>query len=537
MSVAALENLKHRSNVAWLDGLRAIAVGLVVAYHIPDVGGALRFLHGGFVGVDVFFVLSGFLVTRSLVAKYEAGGNFRSVFWLARARRIAPALIVVLSTSALLAFLLLRPSELQSFSQSAVAALFYVSNFYFYAGDPYEANTNALIPLIHTWSLSAEAQFYLLYPFLVAGTLSEPHRLLRRLLWLTGVSYVLCHVLFLWNASAAFYWTPSRFWEFGAGALAATSLRVFRIRASLLLPLIGLAAITGAAISFDDKQYNPALGGLLPVTGTVLVLLFTTKGPVASLLSLKPLMLVGAMSYSVYLWHQPILAMARLRTGGSLDLSAVVAAVIIILALSFASWRLVEVPFYRRKFFSSTQRIASFIGVAQVALIALAIVGATYPGTAALWLGGNFSYEPRRGLATRNGKPCPTDTTQDVCVIGDQAVIPSIALLGDSHAATISGAAGQMFKTHSQSALLMPMRGCPFIVGVRRFTYPRDCATHADQVFDRLLADKIQTVVISDYRSLYLTGTGGDGVQKVEENAVYSLAAGRQSLSRASDVL
>lgn len=526
------------SDLVWLDGLRAVAVTLVIAYHAQITAGGVELLRGGFVGVDVFFVISGFLVTRSLVSKWEGGKDYKFTFWIARLRRIVPALIVVIGASGLAAFALLQPSELQEFSKSAVAALAYVSNIYFYFQDPYEAANISTLPLIHTWSLSVEAQFYIAYPFLLSRTLADPSAMLRRLVGLTLVSYVFCIAASALDHSFAFYGTPSRFWEFGVGAIVATLARTkTNAEASGFYPATGLLLIFLAAASLNDEAYRPAVEGVVPVLGTAMILAFARTGPIESALSSLPFVMVGMMSYSLYLWHQPIFAILRLRAGRELDVQWLLGALTLAFALSYLSWRYVENPFRRRRTINADRHFALVVVLTKVAFVGMAAVAVARPITASNWLATGFDYEPKRGVAMRGGKPCPLNTTQDVCVLGDQSVTPTMALLGDSHAATLAAPMSEMLSRHQRSALLMPMQGCPFIAGVMRYHYPRNCAEHVEQVIQKLQQAQIQTVIINDYRNYYLTGIGGDGVENIRDNAVYSVQAGKDSATRLDDVL
>ena len=339
--------MKYRSEI---DGLRAVAVVPVILFH----AGFERF-SGGFVGVDVFFVLSGYLITTILLAEIAEGRFSLIRFYERRARRILPALYFVMLVTLPFAFRLMLPDEFASFAQALISVLFFVSNVYFWQTTDYFSRAAEESPLLHTWSLGVEEQYYMLFPL---GLL---------LLWRLGPRGALAGLIAGSLASLAlaeygvhrwpvptFFLLPTRAWELGLGSLAAfylTRRGLARIPARFGggAAALGLAMILASVALFDAETPFPSLYALLPTVGTVLVVLYADPGALAGrLLSWRPVVFVGLISYSAYLWHQPLFAFARItefrRPGDGLMLGLSLLA----LLLAALTWRYVERPFRDR---------------------------------------------------------------------------------------------------------------------------------------------------------------------------------------------
>lgn len=330
-----------------IDGLRALAVVPVILFH-ADFGA----FGGGFVGVDVFFVLSGYLITSLLIADLQAGRFSLVDFYDRRARRILPALFVVLLASLPLAWISMTPAQLHEYFQSLAAVVFFVSNVLFWQQDGYFAQAAELKPLLHTWSLAVEEQFYIVFPLMLLAL----WRLGRHgLPWILLAMTLASFSLGVWATpampSASFYLIPTRAWELLAGALCALVLT--RRQAAGLAPpqsnlaaAVGLVGILAALVMFDPETPFPGHAAALPVLGTCLLILFAPTGSaVARLLALRPLVGLGLVSYSAYLWHQPLFATARLMSDAEPAPGLMLALSGLSLALAWVSWRLVERPF------------------------------------------------------------------------------------------------------------------------------------------------------------------------------------------------
>lgn len=330
-----------------VDGLRAVAVLSVVFFHAGFSSAA-----GGFVGVDVFFVISGFLIARLIRRDIEAGHFSLVAFYERRARRILPALFSVAAATLMASWVFMLPDQFVEFAQSLLSTLFFVSNVWFWFGvNDYFGAAAELSPLLHTWSLSIEEQFYIGFPILMIVLAGATWRLKFLLLFvLTLCSAILCAVTVHWFPAATFFLLPTRAWEIGIGVLLGfyTShhqpTRWFRD----VIGILGLAAILAPVMLFDSRTPFPGTAALAPTLGTAaLIWLGTVGGSIANrFLAFKPLVFVGLISYSLYLWHWPVLSFLRIRYAQiELPAELSVAAIIASFFMAVASWRWIEQPF------------------------------------------------------------------------------------------------------------------------------------------------------------------------------------------------
>lgn len=347
-----------------IDGLRALAVLPVILFHA-----GFETFSGGFVGVDVFFVISGYLITTIILAELEQGKFSIVNFYERRARRILPALFLVMLVCIPFAWILLSPAELTSFSKSLIAVPLFVSNFFFWRDGGYFETAAELKPLLHTWSLAVEEQYYVLFP------------LFLMLFWKLGKRWIFLTLFLLFCASlavaqwaayarpdAAFYLLPTRGWELLIGAFAAIYLsKSYRKDLSKVASEVGgwlgVALILYAIFTYSKATPFPGLYALVPTLGAVLIILFATQQTsVGKFVGNKLFVRVGLISYSAYLWHQPVLAYAR---HWLLDLSVLVTSLFIVLVifLSILSWKYVEIPFRTKSQFGRKYVfVASFLG-------------------------------------------------------------------------------------------------------------------------------------------------------------------------------
>lgn len=335
--------MHHRVEI---NGLRALAVVSVIAFHLfPDL------LPGGFVGVDAFFVISGFLIAQ-LIARGIVEGRFSLVgFYRNRMRRLFPAMALVTATTLGLGYVWLLPSDYESAAKASGAALAFVSNVFFASQSGYFAPTVAHNPMLHTWSLAVEEQFYLVFPFVMLALVP------RGKWWCVALLVVLGGVSFWWaittnqsSPSVAFYGLHTRAWEMIVGALAGLALvsPALRLGAGLrdTLAWTGLVGLVSSFWLVSPASAHPGWITLLPVLSTALVLLCATTGTSAArVLSWGPAVYVGLVSYSLYLWHQPAIVFGSLHLDGAMTwwMAAVIALVSLILADATTRW--VEAPF------------------------------------------------------------------------------------------------------------------------------------------------------------------------------------------------
>lgn len=433
--------MKNRREI---DGLRTIAVVPVILFHA-----GFRVFSGGYVGVDVFFVISGFLITSNLIGNLE--GNKFSIldFYERRARRILPALFLVLATSIPFALLLMPPDDLKKFFDSVVAVIFFASNILFWREENYFAPASDMRPLLHTWSLAVEEQYYLLFPVLVS------------FLWRFGRNKVFLTVVLLALASFAasewgwrnkptanFYLAPARAWELMAGSICAFLSHGKPRQSHDGLALLGLASILIPIFWYDDATPFPSFYALAPVIGSCLIIMFAATNTWTSrLLSTTPFVGIGLVSYSAYLWHQPLFAFARYASITAPPVSVMCGLVLLTFALAYLSWKFVEQPFRLKGSGALPTRAKVFVASA-IGGIAFVAVGATghfangLPTRFDRTLAGDIGHLEFHELVDQRYLDCqnPTIAASSLKWEGflrckqTRPGVPDIVLLGDSHA-------------------------------------------------------------------------------------------------------
>ncbi len=326
-----------------IDGLRALAIIPVILFH----AGA-NWFSGGFIGVDIFFVISGFLITSIILAERENGDFSYANFYMRRARRILPALFLVLSASCVMAWIWLVPTHLKSFGRTLSAVILVASNIWLARGTGYFDGSEESNPLLHTWSLAVEEQFYFVFPLLICLLWQlGRHRLYIVLGVLAVASLLLAEYGWRTHPSLNFYLLPTRAWELMVGVLAAGYMRSRPATEATLhgewLAIAGLAMMLVPMFAFDNLTPFPSVFGLVPTCGVALVLIFATSATVVGRgLADKRLVAVGLVSYSAYLWHQPLFAFARVAWGEPLTWQTYAGAIALTAGLSWLSWRYVE---------------------------------------------------------------------------------------------------------------------------------------------------------------------------------------------------
>lgn len=342
-----------------IDGLRAIAVGAVIFYHAKITILGFQPFKGGYIGVDIFFVISGYLITALILNELNKTGNFSlKYFYERRVRRIIPALLFVIILSFPFAWIYLLPNPYVDYSKSILYSLGLSSNFYFhYSGQEYAAESSLLKPFIHTWSLSIEEQFYILFPlFLLLIFKFYKKYLFNFLVILFFISFVFSE----WGSrnfsSFSFYFLPSRGWELLSGSLMAyLKNKFYEKRQSKLtikiFPFIGLLFIMYSFFFFNDKTIHPSIFTLLPVVGTCLIIWFSQKGEfITKILSSKLFVGIGLISYSLYLWHYPLFAFNRITSFTDGDILKKLGLIVILFFISIFSYQLIEKPSRNRNF-------------------------------------------------------------------------------------------------------------------------------------------------------------------------------------------
>ncbi|WP_396659415.1 acyltransferase family protein [Microbacterium sp.] len=532
-----------------MQGLRAIAVGLVLLYH----AGVAPFT-GGYVGVDVFFVISGFLISSHLLDSIDRTGRVGfAQFYARRARRILPASFTVAILTAVALVLFAPPLTLTRMLEDAVATILYVPNVRFAIQDTDYLADHAPSAYQHYWSLGVEEQFYLIWPLLLLAIvlLARRRRAVVGLLvtLVAAGSFVACVLVTQVQQPMAFFLLPMRAWELLAGALVGIVL----LRANPRMPgwvaaaggWLGLGAVLAAGILFDDATAFPGAAAALPVVGTAAVIFFGTSSPRGGpgrLLSLRPMQYVGLISYSLYLVHWPLLVVPALAVGDELLGSVwmrVLLGIVVAVPVAGALYRFVEDPVRRARILTARPPRTTLLATGAATLVIALAVGLTAawsavrpilgPGGAEVAPAEPVAPPPISAAVPENLTPslrsvaddipdlypdgCHHDTVQtrvQECVYGDEEADLEVAIFGDSHSAQWLPA----LQSLSASTLPMSIRtytksSCPAVdvaVLVRNVPYT-SCDSWRSAVLEHLVSDPPDLVLISSYADYPLADT------------------------------
>jgi peptidoglycan/LPS O-acetylase OafA/YrhL len=505
---------RHRGDI---DGMRAIAVSLIVLFHL-----GFRWVPGGYVGVDIFFVISGYLIVGQIARDLDGGTFSIARFYQRRMRRIFPALFATVGVSIALGFLLLLPGDFVTMAQSARYAVTALSNFYFLFNTGYFDAQADLMPLLHTWSLGVEEQFYLISPALLLGVylLFGRNRrwIVSALLVASIFSFVANVTLVEADTKAAFYLPHTRAWEFCAGAFLSL-VSVKSVEGSKFISeaaaVIGIMLITSAALLYDTNTPFPGSAAALPVLGAVLVIApFQSPGLLRYWLATWPFRWIGQISYSLYLWHWPAITFYRhYNLGREITAAQGIALLIVIVLVSWASWRYIESPF--RKYTEPAWRSIGK-GTATALLLFLVSVGVIVSGGFAARMPASAKpYESREVMWEWT---CPQDRELPglghVCILGAdwETAKAHGFLIGDSHAqhfAPILDIAGRQ----AGVSLIQPDWSCMPLIGttsIKRYApdhpgYTEQCVDLYKPVIDYIQKHSdIRVVAVAAAWSFYL---------------------------------
>ena len=489
-----------------IDGLRALAVVPVILFHAN-----FPMFAGGYVGVDVFFVISGFLITSIILAEIEAKTFTVLGFYERRARRIMPALYFVMCCSIPFSWLWMPPAQLKSFTDSLVATALFCSNFLFWSESGYFTTAAAEKPLLHTWSLAIEEQFYLFFPLILSIFWFVGK---RRLALGFGIVALTSFAASIWvlpfDSEAGFYLMPSRAWELLAGSILAFVERKRPLHTRLgilpaqLLSCLGLILLSYAVLAQDVGAPSTSLFTLLPVSATWILLAFATPETfVGRFLSHRWLVAIGLASYSAYLWHQPLFAFARLRETSVPSPLLFGLLIIAIGVLAYFSWRFVELPFRDRSRFKRKD-IFAIAAVTTMSISTIGLIGSiSQIGYLRFTKDQLAVLEPGRSTKTNCDWQMllPKFPKIDVCYFGAKTGKP-IVLWGDSHAVALLAAANESFKIADHSGWLIRNNYCESIVGIynsRKFSFKKsgDCERSQSALLDFMRTLKPRAIVIA----------------------------------------
>ncbi len=478
-----------------VDGLRAIAVLSVVLFHVD-----LTVLPGGFIGVDIFFVISGYLITKNITSDLHAQKFAVGTFFYRRFRRLFPALLVTIFLTFVCGAALLSPAHFAEMSGSAVSALFSVSNFYFWFDADYFGTEASLKPLLHFWSLSVEEQFYLFWPFLLlfATKILHHDRLWLLFVVLALVSTAAAEYVLTVDPAAAFYLMPFRIVEFAIGALCVSKARFWKSDfANNLATIVGLVGIAVALLTYSESTRFPGISALLPCLATALIILSKDSRVATKLLGGTWPVRIGLISYSMYLVHWPVVVYWKYITAS--PLTAIDQAIIVILCFVLAQglYKLVEQPLRLQKAeepFKKRNVVLAALGVLAVAI--------TVPGVHAYSKGGWYwrvnpsSAQHQVYGQCRDKMTTPNETK--LCTVGSESDdAHKMLLVGDSHTSNFRAALDYVGQELGIKVSIEQTPGCPHLVGAYKLRLEGRRESRID--CEKLVTDWEQRVARGQY--------------------------------------
>ncbi|WP_085586972.1 acyltransferase family protein, partial [Thalassospira sp. MCCC 1A01428] len=494
--------------------LGTLAVVPVILFHA-----GFQLFGGGFVGVDVFFVISGYLITTILIEEIE-GSRFSIVgFYERRARRVLPALFLVMLCSIPFAWEWMLPNQMKDFSQSLVAVSLFASNILFWRESGYFAGGSEDKPMLHTWSLAVEEQYYIVFPiFLFFAWRFRQNRVFWAIVVFSVVSLTLSEWGWRNKPTANFYLAPTRAWEILAGSISAFIIRSEGVKNNNFLSIAGLGCIFFSIFYYDESTPFPSVFALVPVLGSVLIILFSgRRSLVAKLLGQKLFVGIGLVSYSAYLWHQPLFAFARIRTLYQPSDMLMLFLCGLSFILAFFSWKFVEQPFRKggkkligRGFVFSTSALGlvffaslGFWGHIDGGIPSRLSDDVLKIASASKDAASSVCYYD----ANKKPKFPDNDCLHTVSFDG-----PLIMLLGDSHSWAISEELTGQLSSRGFNVYNASYGGCPPLNGLRRFDPNVGGGCH-DFVRDALhyaRSSGVDTIVLTGRFPLYLNGNRYD---------------------------
>jgi peptidoglycan/LPS O-acetylase OafA/YrhL len=498
-----------------IEGLRGLAVGLVVAYHAFP-----KFRTGGFVGVDVFFVISGYLITLLVLSGLQTGTFSLIEFYRRRVRRIVPALLVVVTACCVFGWLLLLPSELRSLGNSITWCSLFVANLFFALTAGYFEPVAESNPLLHLWSLGVEEQFYLVWPVLL--TLAVKRGVMMRVL---GTVIAASLGMSIWSAwmgpSPHFYNPTSRAWELAVGGMLAawqlgtprrpaaddSSSRPQRWLGAQAISLVGLALIIVGGVCWTVDKRIPGIWSVIPTAGALLLI---AAGPRAAgnrwFLASRPMTFLGRISYPLYLWHWPLFSFTRIVLGHPAQPAMAAGAIVIALAAAYATYRLVEVPIryggLGRKAVPALLAGLALLAVAGVALDSRWITGRLSGPLVSQWdaAANDWNFSGDDQIDERSGFGTLTVTTRR-----DRKAL----FLGDSHIQQYWPRVRRIIDEHpdsARSAVFVSFSGWPPLPGINHLYHTRNSSGFFDRAMDLAFQPDVDTVVIGAFWEFYFLG-------------------------------
>lgn len=475
-----------------IQGLRAIAVLPVVIFHALPA-----YLPGGFVGVDIFFVISGYLITGIIFRELKEERFSIVGFYARRMKRLFPALYAMLIGTLLIGLTLLPPPELVELAHTAIGTIGFFANFLLYNLSGYFAGDSEFKPLLHTWSLAVEEQFYLVFPLLLAAVYRYYPKIIPHMLFSLLIASLSWSVIELQHdASRAFYYPLPRAFELLIGAIVAVG--VFpKIESTVVrhcLSLVGIGLIATAIIGFSARTPFPGLAAIVPCLGAALILAMgeTKKTFGGQVLSMRPLVFVGSLSYSLYLWHWPTIVFSRYYLQRELTPPEAGIAVASSITIALISWFFIERPVLEIRTAQRNFVLAGALTMAAGTAAAAAIIQSnglparlTKVGQSMIASADDIS--PYRRSCHSEEKS--TIAYNQLCVLGSKVAIPTTAVWGDSYGVEFAAALGEKLIRDNKSLIQITGSGCPPAPGFDTYKRP-NCGAYNSERLKNLLRDK-----------------------------------------------
>lgn len=521
-----------------IDGLRAIAVLAVVFYHAFP-----KLVEGGFTGVDIFFVISGFLISKIILMELSSRQFSLVAFYRRRVQRIFPALLLVLSSALIFGWFFLLSSEYKSLAEHAIASGVFLSNILLWSEAGYFDSSADFKPLLHFWSLGIEEQFYLLWPLFLVVAFKLKH--LGKALCLVVI------VSFFWNISlleseptGAFYFPGSRFWELAVGGLLAygeKNLSLSYKRQSYLKDLLGLGGFGALLVCFyfynSELQY-PGFFALIPVVATLFIILAGPQSIInKTILSSPPMVFLGLISYPLYLWHWPIFSFGHILTGKSMSKITLSTLLILSFVLAIVTYKLVELPLKTLQRNKNGKLLWFYVSSLATVLVFSCMIflsdGLPFRNKDLELIADSKVLYTEGRIGWKSDQCREKVFLIETCSLQNPDKPATVAIIGDSHASHFFVGLSSYYKEKGENLLLLAKSGTPPLLNVDSLRSPPQSL---NDVFDFVLRNStIHTVILSAFWSNYYEDLGtriGDSLYK---NRISLQGIGQER--RQSDVL
>ncbi|MBF7072251.1 acyltransferase [Glaciecola sp. MH2013] len=499
--------MKYRPEI---DGLRALAVIPVILFHAE-----FSLFMGGFIGVDIFFVISGYLITSIIIADLEAHKFSILNFYERRARRILPALFLVIFFCLPFAWHWMLAEQFRDFSQSLVGVSAFASNILFHFESGYFAPSAELKPLLHTWSLAVEEQYYVIFPLLLIAIWKYG---INKVFLVVGILALLSLMIaeFDWrkDGQSSFYLPHARAWELLAGSISAFVIHKQGVKSNELLASLGLLMIAGSLFMIDENIPFPSIYTLIPVVGVMLLILFAgEKTRINQVLSANILVGVGLISYSAYLWHQPLFAFVRLRSLEHPSSLLMGLLVLCTFLLAYLTWKYIEGPFRDKEKVTRRQLLKFSVG----GLVFFSVIGLLgHFGVSS----SNIAHNQEVIDDWRDLSPCVVIKGFRPSLLEQRKTLLSecfgqnenFILIGDSHGEALSKSLRMVIDEKNGGLISLLHNGCLPIVGTSRVPLQINCIKNKKDYWDSALSTNATIIVAARWR-LNLVGTRFDNTE------------------------